>query len=90
VRLVVFGNSEFVANSGLSMMAGQVGNADLFLNAVNWAAEEETLISVRSKPPTNRQIFLTGLQLRLVFLITVVLLPLAVIAAGVIVWWRRR
>jgi ABC-type uncharacterized transport system involved in gliding motility auxiliary subunit len=89
-RLAVFGNSEFVSNSGLSMMAGQVGNADLFLNAVNWAAEEETLISVRSKPPTNRQIFLTGLQLRLVFLSTVVLLPLAVVAAGVAVWWRRR
>ena len=90
MRLVVFGNSEFVSNSGLSVMSGQVGNADLFLNAVNWAAEEEALVSVRSKPPTNRQIFLTGLQLRLVFLTTVVLLPLAVIAAGVVVWWRRR
>jgi ABC-type uncharacterized transport system involved in gliding motility auxiliary subunit len=89
-RLAVFGNSEFVSNSGLNMMAGQVGNADLFLNAVNWAAEEEALVSVRSKPPTNRQIFLTGPQLRLVFLSTVVLLPLAVIAAGVAVWWRRR
>jgi gliding motility-associatede transport system auxiliary component len=89
-RLVVFGNSEFVSDNGLNMMGGQVGNADIFLNAVNWAAEEETLISVRSKPPTNRQIFLTGEQLRLVFLSTVVLLPLAVIAAGVAVWWRRR
>ncbi len=89
-RMVVFGNSEFVSDNGLNMMAGQVGNADIFLNAVDWAAEEDTLISVRSKPPTNNQIFLTGPQLRLVFLSTVVLLPLAVIVAGVVVWWRRR
>lgn len=89
-RLVVFGDSDFVSNGGLSTMSGQVGNADLFLNAVNWAAEEETLISVRSKPPTNRQIFLTGPQLRLIFLTTILVLPLAVVVAGVAVWWRRR
>ncbi len=89
-RLVVFGDSDFISNQGLSMMSGQVGNADIFLNAVNWAAEEDTLISVRSTPPTNRQLFLTGPQLRLVFLITVVGLPLLVVVAGVSVWWRRR
>jgi ABC-type uncharacterized transport system involved in gliding motility auxiliary subunit len=89
-RLVVFGDSDFVSNSGLSVMSGQVGNADLFLNAVNWAAEEENLISVRSQPPTDRQIFLTGPQLRLIFLTTVLVLPLAVVVAGVAVWWRRR
>jgi len=89
-RLVVFGDSDFISNQGLSMMSGQVGNADLFLNAVNWAAEDDTLISVRSTPPTNRMIFLTGSQLRLTFLITVVGLPLLVVMAGVVVWWNRR
>jgi ABC-type uncharacterized transport system involved in gliding motility auxiliary subunit len=88
-RMVVFGNADFVANSGLSI-GGQVGNADLFVNSINWLAEEEELISIRPKPPEQRMVVLTESQRRIVFYSSVVLLPLMVLGAGVFVWWRRR
>ncbi len=89
-RLVVVGDSDFVANNVIGSISGALGNADLFLNAVNWLAEEEELISIRPKPPTARQIFLTPPQINFIFYSTVILLPLGVLAVGASVWWRRR
>ena len=35
-------------------------------------------------------ILLTGQQMKRIFLVLEVLLPLGVIAVGAVVWWRRR
>src|SRR6185436_6928778 len=43
-RVVVFGDSDFVTNGYL----GIPGNRDLFLNSVNWLAQQENLISIQS------------------------------------------
>lgn len=90
-RLVVFGDSDFVANEVLNTVSGALGNKDLFLNAVNWLTEEEILISIRSKPADVRQITpLTGIQQRLILYSSIGILPLVVLAAGAWVWWSRR
>ncbi len=86
IRLVVIGDSDFASNGFI----GSLGNGDLFLNAVNWVAEEETLISIRPKPREQRFINLTGQTANMIFLSTVVFLPLAVLAVGFTVWWQRR
>ena len=86
-RLVVFGNAGFVTNQNVSP---QVANLDLFINAVNWLAEDEELISIRPKQPENRQLFLTPLQTSFTLFTTLVAIPLAVFAVGVGVWWKRR
>jgi len=89
-RLVVFGDADFASNSVLSVR-GNVGNADLFRNSVNWLAEEEELIAIGPKPPDIRQIQpLTPAQLRTVFSLVVIVMPLAVLVAGGLVWWSRR
>lgn len=87
VRLVVIGNASFISNQNLSP---EVANQDLFLNAVNWLAEDEDLISIRPKPPTNRQLFLTPMQYSITVLTTLVVIPLVVMSTGVVVWWKRR
>jgi ABC-type uncharacterized transport system involved in gliding motility auxiliary subunit len=87
MRLVVLGNSSFAANQSISP---QVANLDLFMNAVNWLAEEEELISIRPKEPTDRQVFLTPMQNNLTLLTTLIVIPLAVFAVGMVVWWNRR
>ncbi|OPX25464.1 MAG: hypothetical protein B1H02_01435 [Candidatus Latescibacteria bacterium 4484_107] len=85
-RLVVFGDSDFAKNRYFP----QQGNGDLFLNCISWLAEEEELISIRPKEAGFNPINLTKAQGRNLFLFSVILLPLAVIVAGTVVYVKRR
>jgi ABC-type uncharacterized transport system involved in gliding motility auxiliary subunit len=85
-RIVVFGDSDFVSNSGL----GVPGNGDLFLNSVNWLAQQENLISIRPKTTEDRRVTLTQEQQFMVFLFSVAFLPGMIVLAGIVNWWRRR
>jgi hypothetical protein len=55
-RLAAFGDSDFAANSYL----GIEGNRDLFMNTVNWLAQQENLIAIRPKEASDRRITMTG------------------------------
>lgn len=85
-RFVVVGSSNWAANSFLSFN----GNADLALNTVNWLSSDEDLISIRPKDQDDRRITMTRGQFNLVRTTSQFLLPLAVVIAGVSVWWKRR
>lgn len=85
-RLVVIGDSDFVTNRVLGFQR----NKDLFLNSINWLAQDEDLISIRPKGPMNRRVDLSGSQQNLLWLLIVVLIPLAVLGAGAYIWWKRR
>jgi ABC-type uncharacterized transport system involved in gliding motility auxiliary subunit len=85
-RLVVVGDSDFATNSDL----GIGGNRDLFLNIVNWLAQQENLISVRPRDPQERRITLSGGQDRFIFWLTVLIIPGLILLGGVQTWWRRR
>lgn len=84
-RLVVIGDSDFAANS----YQRQGANGDLFVNSINWLAEEEDLISIRPKSQTNRDVQLSSVAENLLFWITI-FMPLAVVVAGISIWWNRR
>ncbi len=85
-RFVVTGTSLLAANSYLSFQ----GNRDLVMNMVNWLSAEEDLISVRPKPPENQHLDLNEQQMRRIFYLGVLGVPLLIIAAGFSVWWGRR
>jgi len=89
-RMVVFGDSDFVANGMLTSVGGAFGNADLFMNAVNWLTEDEDLIAISPKQVADRQVILTGPQKRLIFYSSVILLPLVILAVGAATWWANR
>ena len=80
------GDSDFAANS----VAGMAGNRDMFLNMVNWLAQQDNLISVRPRNPEDRRITLTAGQDRMIFWFTMAILPGLVFLAGIQTWWRRR
>ncbi len=86
-RLVVYGDSDFVMNL---YVGGPGGNADLFLNTVSWMVGDEDLVAVRPKDPTNRQIQMTPRDTRILFLFSVLALPLATLVLGISIWYRRR
>ena len=85
-RVVAFGDSDFASNGFL----GVQGNRDLFLNTVNWLAQQENLISIRPHDPEDRRITLTEDQSRILFYLTVLIVPGLILLAGVQTWWRRR
>ena len=85
-RFVVIGSSSWAANRFL----GFNGNGDLALNAINWLSSDEDLISIRPKPPEDRRITMTRAQLILVRTVSQFVLPLIVVIAGTMVWWKRR
>jgi ABC-type uncharacterized transport system involved in gliding motility auxiliary subunit len=85
-RFVVIGSSGWAANRFLDFN----GNGDLALNAVNWLASDEDLISIRPKPPENRRITMTQRQFNAVLVTSQFILPLIVVVAGFGVWWKRR
>ena len=88
-RLFLVGTASMVANNALSLNV-PAGNQDLFMNAANWLAEQQDLVSIRPKDTVNRSVLLQGNQLNLVFYSSALFLPLVVLGAGAAVWWARR
>ncbi len=85
-RLAVFGDSDFASNRYYNFS----GNGNLFLNTVNWLTQEADLISIQPKTTTPRTIQLTPSQGRLIFFMSVIILPLVILVLGISVWIRRR
>lgn len=84
--LLVVGDSEFANNSyfGLS------GNGDLFLNMVNFLAEEESLITVKPRDQAHQPVLMTQSQAWAAFWVVLVAVPLSVLLAGLTVYRVRR
>ena len=85
-RVVVIGNGHFLANQFL----GNAGNLDLGLNSINWLVGDDNLIAIQARATQDAQIVFsetTKLWLVIGFLF---LLPLGLLLAGGLVWWRRR
>jgi ABC-type uncharacterized transport system involved in gliding motility auxiliary subunit len=85
-RLVVFGNSRFVANGALA----QAGNANLILNAISWLAGQERLVGIAPKTPEQASLSMTRSQVNRIGLLAVLGMPLFAVFLGVWVWYRRR
>jgi ABC-type uncharacterized transport system involved in gliding motility auxiliary subunit len=83
--LVVFGDADFAGNNFFNLF----GNGDLFLNTTNFLARAMTQITVRG---TGKAQLLTlrGGQIWALFLVTLVGVPLVMLAAGIWAYRRRR
>jgi ABC-type uncharacterized transport system involved in gliding motility auxiliary subunit len=86
-RVVVFGSSSFAQDGNFDFS----GNGDMFVNAVDWLAEQESLIGLTENQATTRTFTPPGsLQFILTVVSAVCIIPLAIIAAGVYAWVMRR
>jgi ABC-type uncharacterized transport system involved in gliding motility auxiliary subunit len=87
-RFIVVGTSQWAENR--AMGSRSLGNRDLFMNMVNWLSADEDLISIRPKAVEDRPLTLTAQKLNLVFWLSVVMFPLAIVGFGMVTWWKRR
>jgi ABC-type uncharacterized transport system involved in gliding motility auxiliary subunit len=85
-RMTVIGDSDFAANYALGIQ----GNRDIFMNAVNWLAQQENLIAIRPREPDDRRITLTAQRTAGIFWMSLFVVPAVVFGTGVYTWWRRR
>lgn len=86
-RILVIGNAEFAGSKAYA----QYGNSDFILNGIDWAAEQENLISLTPRQPIQRVVVPPArTTMGLILLGSVFLMPLLVIFTGVMVWVGRR
>ena len=86
MRAIVVGDSDFASNSFLPYLA----NSDLALGMTRWLLHEERLTTVPTRIPVPPMIVLSNTQMRAIFLLIAVALPLLAVALGLLTWWRRR
>ena len=86
-RVVVFGDAVFVSDKNFDF----AGNGDIFINSVDWAAQQGNLINLTPHTPTTRTYNPPGqLQFILILIGSVIVIPGLVIAAGISNWLARR
>ncbi len=86
-KVVVFGDSDFASDAYFD----QYGNSDMFINSVDWAAGQQAMISLTTKPAITRQMKpLTNVTVLLLAFAFVILIPGAILAAGITSWVMKR
>jgi hypothetical protein len=85
-RLVLVGNSSFATNAYFPY----VSNGDLVVGMVRWLAGDEAVPAVKPQSFSPDQIVLTQRQMRNIFVMLELVLPLSVLLFGGVIWWRRR
>ncbi|AKU91373.1 GldG family protein [Vulgatibacter incomptus] len=85
-RIVAAGDSDFASNQYEAV----AGNADLFLNSMNWLASQEARITIRPKQRDASRLFLTDGDARFLNFFSISAMPMLILAAGLSVWLVRR
>lgn len=86
-RVVVFGDSAFATDQYFDLY----GNGDIFVNSVDWTAEQENLIQITPHQPRERTFNIPSqVQWLMILFGSVLLIPGLVIAAGISNWLTRR
>ena len=85
-QLLVVGDSDFADNTYFNFS----GNGDLFQNLISYLSKEEDLIAIRPKDTKPSPLVLNPTQAATLFYATVVVTPLALVLAGLGIWWKRK
>jgi len=93
-RLIIVGNTYF-ATSFMNVADGQ-RNIDFLVQAADWLCNDDDIIKIRSRESGSKRLDRItdpgrkAAAMRLTQLVNIFLIPLLVIAAGILLAWRRR
>lgn len=87
-KLAVFGSYYVTDDSANSQVNGS--NYKLVVDALNWACDTDDSISIAAKTFTLSALQITSAEVNKWMIIIVIIIPLATLVFGFIVWFRRR
>lgn len=85
-RVALLGSSSFLINA----YQGQSGNTTLFLNTVSWMINDEGIISFNRPGVEEFPVILSAQHLQLIFVISILVVPIVFFGAAIFVYRRRR
>ena len=85
-RIVVIGDSDFIANTYL----GTGANLLLVMNIFNWLSESDELINISTPSNTDLQLNVDDTAIMVIGLGFLLVLPLGLVASGFFIWFKRR
>lgn len=85
-KMIIFGDSDFATNKYFHSS----DNADIFLNSINWLADDYELVSIRPKLTSYRELVVNSSERNFIKWSSWVIPPTIMLFFALIVWWRRR
>lgn len=85
-RFVLLGSSSALINA----YQNQTGNTTLFMNAVSWIVNDEGIISFNRPGIVEDPVILSGQHLQMIFIISILLVPIVFFGAAIFIYRRRR
>lgn len=86
-RVVIFGNSIFASDEFFDVY----GNGNMFVNSLDWAAEQEDLINITPREQITRTMKpIQNWQFITIILLSIFVLPGAIVFMGISSWLARR
>ena len=86
---MVWATSASMLEDGIDQVVSGA-NGDFFLNALNWMCEQEESISIRAKSLSSETLTLSSRDASLWSAVVVGIVPVALVAVGVVIWFRRK
>ena len=85
-RIVILGDGDFLSNTYL----GNQGNLNIGHNIINWISNDDSFISIPSSSAVDSQINISDLMGAVIGLFFLIILPLALLVSGTLIWYKRR
>lgn len=85
-RVLVVGDGDFLSNAYL----GNGANLDLGMNMLNWLSRDDQLIAIPSKTAVDASLNLSKTASMVIGFGFLLLLPLLLLASGLVIWLKRR
>ncbi len=88
-RMIVYGSYLFANEVFVS--TDQFGNRSMLLNSITWLTGSETsTLAIPTRSLDSQRVQIEGQSQMLWTVLLVVIIPVALLAAGIVIWYRRR